>query len=263
MDEKMRTHIKNRLLEIEKEHHVEILYAVESGSRAWGFESTDSDYDVRFIYKHKMEWYLNILPKRDVIEYPIVDEYDYSGWDLKKTLFLLNKSNPVLFEWLRSPIVYKKNENAYQTLKQASQKYFSSLGTIYHYLNMATGNNREYLQGEVVKSKKYFYVLRPLLACMWIEKYHESPPMEFSSLLEIIKQESVLVEKITQLLKRKKSGIELGLEPRIDEIHHFVDEKIKYFTEQTASHNPEKKPPAEYLDNIFYELLQGNNKPFV
>jgi len=98
--------IQKKLLQIEKEHSVKILYAVESGSRAWGFESTDSDYDVRFIYANPKNWYLNILPKRDVIEYPINDEFDYSGWDLRKALFLLNKSNPVLFEWLKSPIVY-------------------------------------------------------------------------------------------------------------------------------------------------------------
>ncbi|MDR0515422.1 MAG: nucleotidyltransferase domain-containing protein, partial [Fibromonadaceae bacterium] len=94
--------IQKRLTEIENEHSVKILYAVESGSRAWGFESIDSDYDVRFIYLHNKNWYLSILPKREVIEYPIVDEFDYSGWDLRKTLFLLNKSNPVLFEWIKS-----------------------------------------------------------------------------------------------------------------------------------------------------------------
>ena len=101
--------VKERLLEIEKEKQVKILYAVESGSRAWGFESLDSDYDIRFIYAHNKNWYLNILPKKDVIEYPIVNDFDYSGWDLRKTMFLVNKSNPVLFEWLKSPIVYYKD----------------------------------------------------------------------------------------------------------------------------------------------------------
>ena len=110
MEQRIIETIKNRLLEIEKEQNVKILYAVESGSRAWGFESVDSDYDVRFIYAHSKNWYLNILPKRDVIEYPIEDELDYSGWDLRKTMFLINKSNPVFFEWLRSPIVYIKDD---------------------------------------------------------------------------------------------------------------------------------------------------------
>ena len=151
MDQKIKKHIINRLHEIEIEHKIDILYAVESGSRAWGFESTDSDYDVRFIYRHKESWYLQVLPKKDVIEYPIIDEFDYSGWDLKKTLFLLSKSNPVLFEWLRSPIVYIKNENFYKKLIEVSGEYFSKISSTYHYLHMAKGNYREYLKKDLVK----------------------------------------------------------------------------------------------------------------
>ena len=115
--------VRIKLLDIEKEHDVKILYAVESGSRAWGFESSDSDYDVRFVYAHRKNWYLNILPKKDVIEYPITDEFDYSGWDLRKTMFLINKSNPVFFEWLKSPIVYfKNNVNTFDPKKKPKQE---------------------------------------------------------------------------------------------------------------------------------------------
>ena len=124
MDDKIIEIVKKKLLEIEKEHNVNILYAVESGSRAWGFESIDSDYDIRFIYAHNRNWYLNILPKKDVIEYPIVNDFDYSGWDLRKTMFLTNKSNPVLFEWLRSPVVYFKDDYFYSIMEQLSKAYF-------------------------------------------------------------------------------------------------------------------------------------------
>ena len=117
--------IQSRLADIETEHNVEILLAIESGSRAWGFESMDSDYDVRFIYRHRPDWYLSVLPKRDVIVYPVDDLLDFSGWDIKKTLFLMSKSNPVLLEWLRSPIVYRKNSNAFSVLFDASEQYFS------------------------------------------------------------------------------------------------------------------------------------------
>jgi len=176
-------HIQRKLPEIEREHNVRILYAIESGSRAWGFESTDSDYDVRFIYVHAKNWYLNILPKRDVIEYPIENVFDFSGWDLRKTFFLMNKSNPVLFEWLRSPIVYLKDDYFFQIIDELSKIYFSPISSIYHYLHMANGNFRQYLQTDIVKTKKYFYVIRPILACLWIEKFNESPPMEFEKLL--------------------------------------------------------------------------------
>jgi predicted nucleotidyltransferase len=145
--------IASKLKEAEAEHSVKILYACESGSRAWGFASPDSDYDVRFIYAHQKDWYLNILPKRDVIEYPVTPVYDYSGWDLRKTLFLMNKSNPVLFEWLHSPIVYYKDEYAFNVINKLAKEYFSPISSTYHYLHMANGNYRQYLQADEVRTK--------------------------------------------------------------------------------------------------------------
>ncbi|MDC7219444.1 MAG: nucleotidyltransferase domain-containing protein [Spirochaetales bacterium] len=225
-------HIKTRLTEIETEHNVQILYAVESGSRAWGFESTDSDYDVRFIYKHQTDWYLNVFPKRDVIEYPIVDEYDYAGWDIKKTLFLMSKSNPVLFEWLRSPI-----------------------SSTYHYLHMARGNFREYLKRDEVRIKKFFYVLRPILACMWIEQFKESPPMEFEDLLTLIDSDKAVYNQIIDLLARKRAGKELGLEPRIDDLNRFIETKLEHFDHISKKYEKLEKPNGEFLDETFRTLL--------
>ncbi len=120
----MREKIKLELERIEKENDVKILFAVESGSRAWGFPSKDSDYDVRFVYMHPVEWYLSIHDKRDVIEYPISDDLDISGWDIKKALQLFAKSNPALLEWIRSPIFYSKNSNFPEQLQQMSEKEF-------------------------------------------------------------------------------------------------------------------------------------------
>jgi len=246
--------VKARLLQIEQEFSVKILYAAESGSRAWGFESTDSDYDIRFIYAHKKNWYLNILPKRDVIEYPIVDDFDYSGWDLRKTLFLMNKSNPVLFEWLKSPVVYFKDDYFYGVMQDLTTPYFSPISTVYHYLHMASGNYRQFLQEDKVKIKKYFYVLRPIMACMWIEKYKESPPMEFDKLLTEVRDKD-LVEVINGLLARKKSGVEFGLEPRISIINEFIEEKIRHFENAAKSFNPRKKPAQNLLEEGFIRIL--------
>lgn len=221
IDPTMRVNIEKKIAQIEKDEHVEIMLAIESGSRAWGFESTDSDYDVRFIYRHDLKWYLNVLPKRDVIELPIDSVNDYSGWDIRKTLFLLNKSNPVLFEWLTSPIVYKKDDERIAKLTKAASLYFSPLSSIYHYLHMARTNYKEFLQGEYVKSKKYFYVLRPLLACKWIKEKNEVPPVEFEKLLVLI-DDKILLKKIQDLLARKKSGVEMGKEKAIPEINDFI-----------------------------------------
>ena len=146
--------IQNRLKKIESDHGVEILFAVESGSRAWGFESLDSDYDIRFIYRRPLEQYLSLTQKRDVIEYPIEDLLDFSGWDIKKALFLLGRSNPTLFEWLHSPMVYFKNEEAFSVLLSTSAQCFSKTSVMLHYLHMAKSNYRDNLQDILVKSKK-------------------------------------------------------------------------------------------------------------
>ena len=85
-----------------------VLLAVESGSRAWGFASPNSDYDARFIYSSAPDWYLSIdlEDKHDVIEYPIVDEIDLNGWDVRKALRLFARSNPAFVEWIQSPTIY-------------------------------------------------------------------------------------------------------------------------------------------------------------
>ena len=256
MKQEILEYIQNKLPEIEKEHNVRILYAVESGSRAWGFESTDSDYDIRFIYAHERNWYLNILPKRDVIEYPVEGDYDFSGWDLRKTLFLLNKSNPVLFEWLKSPIVYFKNDCFINIINELAKCYFSPISSIYHYLHMANGNFRQYLQNDEVKTKKYFYVLRPILACLWIEKFNESPPMEFDKLLTLINNKELL-NKINELLTKKRSGVELGTEPKIASINSFIEGALRHFEQDANSFNPRKKPDSTILDDGFVKVLEN------
>ena len=168
---------------IEREEAVRVLYACESGSRAWGFESVDSDYDVRFLYVHPRDWYLSVEERRDVIERPIDGVLDLCGWDLLKALRLFRKSNPQLLEWLVSPIIYRESGSAAPKLRDLAAQYISPRAVAYHYLHMAQGNFREYLRGEDVWTKKYLYVLRPLLAIQWIEQERGIVPMEFHILL--------------------------------------------------------------------------------
>ncbi|MDR1389360.1 MAG: nucleotidyltransferase domain-containing protein [Treponema sp.] len=265
MKQKISEIIKKRLPEIEKEHGVKILYAVESGSRAWGFESNDSDYDIRFIYVHNKNWYLNILPKRDVIEYPIINDFDYSGWDLRKTMFLINKSNPVFFEWLKSPVVYYKDSYFFDIMEELSNEYFSPISAVYHYLHMANGNYRQFLKADEVKIKKYFYVLRPVMACMWIENYKETPPMEFEKLLSQI-NDKALLDKINELLARKKAGIEMGIEPKIEIINNFIEDSLKHFENVANMFDPKKKPEQRILEEGFIKIIEyvenGRNEPW-
>ncbi|MBR6224730.1 MAG: nucleotidyltransferase domain-containing protein, partial [Firmicutes bacterium] len=152
--------IGEKLKEIEEKENVKILHCVESGSRAWGFASPDSDYDVRFIYVHQADWYLKLEKTRDVIEWQLDDVLDINGWDLKKTLTLLHSSNPTIFEWNQSPIVYKTTSE-WKVVSDIINNYFVQKSGLHHYLSTAKGNYREYLKGDIVRVKKYFYVLRP------------------------------------------------------------------------------------------------------
>lgn len=248
--------IKEKLTEIESEHGVHILLAVESGSRAWGFESRDSDYDVRFIYKHPLEWYVTVLPYRDVIEYPILGNLDFSGWDIQKALFLLNKSNPVLFEWFQSPIVYRSEDPFVTEMRNVFPLYFSPVATIYHYLHMAQNNYREYLNRERVKTKKYFYVLRPIFACYWIEKYHSPPPMEFETVWKECRLDRDLDAIIGHLLEQKKSGQEVDEGEKIESLNRFIDRSLIHFEETVKHYDPRTKPEARVLNDLLYRLVR-------
>ena len=234
----MREKIQEQLRRIEEAENIKILLAVESGSRAWGFASPDSDYDVRFIYIRRLEDYLRLDAIRDVIELPINDVLDINGWDLQKTLRLLHKSNPTLFEWFSSPIVYQKTEFA-DKFRDLMMHYFSSKKTLYHYVSMAEGNYREYLKGDLVRAKKYFYVLRPVLACQWILDWGTPPPMLFSELLKA-ELPVELIDVVNQLLELKMNSPEVKLVKRISEINEYLDESI-----------PSIKSAVRLLDNSY------------
>ena len=220
----MKELIVRKLKQIEKEYNVKVLLAVESGSRAWGFASPDSDYDVRFIYVRPEKDYLRLEDVRDVIELPINDELDINGWDLPKTLKLLYRSNPTLFEWFSSPIVYMETEFAYR-FREIITDYFSTKKSLYHYISMAEGNYREFLRGEMVKAKKYFYVLRPVLACRWVLDRRTPPPMLFSE-LAAVELPDYLRSKVDLLLDLKMNSPEVKEIPRIDILNEYLDESI-------------------------------------
>ena len=173
--------IGEKLNEIEKTEGVRILHAVESGSRAWGFASPDSDYDVRFVYVRAAEDYLRIVEPGDVIEWQLDEVLDINGWDLKKALQQFHKGNATLFEWGRSPVVYKTTK-AWERIWTAAKEYFSEKDALYHYWASAKNTYLHHLIAPQVMYKKYIYALRPLLACRYIEETHSTPPVLFSEL---------------------------------------------------------------------------------
>ena len=249
----MREKILNKLNEIEQKEKVKILLAVESGSRAWGFASPDSDYDVRFIYVRPREAYLRLEKQRDVIELPIEGELDVNGWDLDKTLQLLRASNPTLFEWFSSPIVYRETAFA-EELRSVMQKYFSSKRGLSHYLSMASSNYREYLKGETVKAKKYFYVLRPVLACRWILDKGTPPPMLFSELVEA-ELDPALLPDVNRLLDLKMNAPEIKTIPRIESINCYLDSSIEEVRSRIVQLPEDASHGWEELNRLFLSQI--------
>jgi uncharacterized protein len=257
MDPRIIATIKGTLEALEKSEGVAILLAVESGSRAWGFPSADSDYDVRFVYARHSQWYLSIdlEEHRDVIERPLEDSIDLSGWDIRKALRLFRKSNPPLLEWLQCPIVYRERHALAEQLRALLPSFYSPRASFYHYLHMARGNIREYLKGEVVWRKKYFYVLRPLLAMRWIEQGRGPVPIEFGRLVDATVSDAAVRSAIDDLLSVKRSGAELDRGPRIGAISNFIEREMADL-EQCTPDRPDPAPPIDALNDLFRSTLR-------
>lgn len=247
--------IRQLLFDIEAAEGVRVLYACESGSRAWGFPSADSDYDVRFLYVRHPQWYLSIEDRPDVIERPVRDSIDLSGWDLRKALRLFRKSNPPLLEWLRSPIVYLEQSSLASGLRELAAVHHSPAACAYHYLHMAQGNFREYLKGERVLLKKYLYVLRPILAVNWIERGLGVVPMEFRTLLERLALPPELKSEVDKLLEAKQAGAELEYGRKIATINQFIESQLDRLSGMTLDYACQAAP-TDKLDGIFRSVLR-------
>ncbi len=249
--------IMRRLARAEQEEGVRIVLAIESGSRAWGFASPDSDFDVRFIYVREPDSYLaiDLEEQRDVIEYPITDDIDLNGWDIRKALRLFWKSNPTFIEWIQSPIVYIEAGGFAQGARRVLSSLHSSERGIHHYRSMAKTNYRGYLRAEMVPLKKYFYVLRPLLAVRWIERYDTAPPIEFSKLLHLIDDRSELLADVHALLQKKSTALERGLSEPIGSINAFVEAESERLEGAVPRDSTEPLSVAQ-LNELFHVTLR-------
>jgi len=231
----VREQILDYLRRIEAEHDVQVLFACESGSRGWGFASPDSDYDVRFIYVHRLAWYLTVDAGRDVIEVPISGDLDINGWDLRKALQLLKRSNPVLLEWLQSPIVYEQRADEITRLSALALANFSAVRGYHHYLSMAQKAYRAYLQDSQVRYKKYFYALRPLLAARWVYEGRGVPPMRFAELAEAMLDDDALIAEINRLLEVKMRSSEAARGAPWQRIQTFIESELVAAADRTIA----------------------------
>lgn len=245
----MKHEILTALAEVERQHAVRVLLAVESGSRAWGFASRDSDYDVRFIYVHPRDWYLRISEQRDVIE-PLGEELlDPSGWELRKALRLFSKCNLALNEWLNSPIVYRESEGLRCQLQALIPAFFNPIAAVHHYLGMARSALDAREAGGTISTKKLFYALRALFACRWIERRGSQPPTEFEQLVDSVAHET---EKswIAELLPQKAQGCERDRTPLTPQLLEAYTRELSGLETYTTRTPRPTKASDEPLDAI-------------
>lgn len=248
----MKTTIQQKLTEIEKTYGIKILYSCESGSRAWGFPSPDSDYDVRFIYSRPIEEYLTIQPKKDHLSFPINDELDIYGWDISKVLQLITKSNTTPFEWLQSPVIYKEVATFKGELWTLCQSYFCPRSNTHHYLGIACGAMGT-IQGEDIKIKKLFYVLRPILAALWCLEKNTIAPMSIYPLMDLLTDD--LRKKVLSLIELKSTVNESYLMEIDQDIKTWIDRTSDYCME--ASQRMERKAfEIKEADTFFRKVIR-------
>ena len=252
--------IQDNLDEIEKRYNVKILLAVESGSRAWGFASPDSDYDVRFIYMQDPVEYLRIRPGKDVIEWALDEVLDINGWDIRKALNAFADGNPNIMEWVDSPIVYRKAPE-WEKAADTARQYFSEKAAVCHYYGMAKKAYQEHIfDRTLVRYKKYLYALRALLCCRWIERYHEASPVEFERLLDLFNEEKEsldrdLLASIRVLLEKKAVTEEKDLKPQVPVIKEFIRKEIERQKVLSSAAENDRKKDLAPLDKCFRDTL--------
>lgn len=249
----VRARIQQELDRIEVENGVRILHAIESGSRAWGFPSADSDYDVRIIYAHPRDWYLSVREGRDVIERPLSDVLDIGGWDLRKTLRLLGGGNAVVHEWLGSPEIYRRDENASTALKALAARAFDPRAAFHHYLAMA-GNKLAVPAGEAPTAKRFLYGMRTLLCARWAAELGTPPPMRFSVLLDrYVPPGQPLRARIDALVAAKAHGFEKDVDAGVADLFAAGEAML---AEDRARPPPEARRIDEVqLDEVLRQLL--------
>jgi predicted nucleotidyltransferase len=250
----MQTRIQTALMGLEAAHGIRILYACESGSRAWGFPSPDSDFDVRFIYCHPPAWYLTLDESPDTLNFPVDDELDLAGWELRKALRLLRGSNASLFEWLQSPVVYHESLNFRARLAPLLPAAFNLKAGLHHYLGQLRRGVEDDLLPQDVRLKRLFYALRSALAARWIRERHTLPPMEFTPLRALLPV--ALKDEVTALLATKATADEKTTVPRPAALVALLQQE--FAAGQTARESlpvPHGATVAPALNALFQELL--------
>ncbi|MFM9974978.1 MAG: DNA polymerase beta superfamily protein [Beijerinckiaceae bacterium] len=204
--------INSRLDAVIRSEQVAIPWAIESGSRAWGFPSPDSDYDCRFIFVRPRDTYLGLFSLRDVIETPLTEVLDVNGWDIAKSIKLMLKGNAVIIEWLTSQLVYRGDAAFQQEFLSLAEEIVDRGRIAKHYVHLAYSMRSRIMEGDEVKLKKLFYVLRPIIALRWLRQRPDAKiaPMNFQRLCAEADLSESLAQEIASMVDKKAITRELG-----------------------------------------------------
>ncbi|WP_144394979.1 nucleotidyltransferase domain-containing protein [Pleionea sediminis] len=249
--------ILDNLKSLEQERSINILLAIESGSRAWGFPSQDSDYDVRIIYSHPVQHYLSVFDRKDTLEVPITNELDIAGWEIAKALKLMYAGNAVVHEWLNSPIIYQENSMASNILRNFSQTAFNPVKAFHHYLAMSA--KKFDLDGnESFSAKRLLYAYRTLLCALWVKNYQTPPPMKFQDLMtDILHDRQDVFDALTIIITAKKEQTE---KQPIDCPKLLIEYSRSQIKELKATQlQSYKAPKKEEFDTVFRTLINNGN----
>jgi predicted nucleotidyltransferase len=236
--------IDQLLTRLESQHGFRIVYACESGSRAWGFASPDSDYDIRFLFVRPERFYLSVIPGTEAIDLPLEGELDAGGWDIRKAAGLLGKSNGALVEWLHSPIVYRAAPGFLDRWRSAAVDVFSPKASADHYRGLAKQMLHVKLSSPQVRAKDYLYALRSTLAARWVLDGRGIPPVPFAELLPMA--DDAIRALVPDLLKHKEATAECE---RMDRIP-VLDDFLRAAMETTEQHLSEIPPPKIRVDAV-------------
>jgi uncharacterized protein len=252
----MREHICAQLSQLQSEHAVRVLFAAESGSRAWGFASPNSDYDVRFLYVPQPNWYYHVSPKRDVIECMLPHDIDLSGWELRKALRLFKRYNGALYEWLGSPIQYVELGATASHLRTLMATMFKPAAALHHYGSMAQAALLEMPETGPVSSKKLCYLLRALFACRHVLQERAQPPTEFAKLREQHTRDHAEGDWIDALLQAKALAPEKALTEINSQQRQAFGAEIAQALAARSQVGGAKKTPHDALDKILLEAIE-------
>lgn len=245
--------IKDSLSQLETERNINILLAIESGSRAWGFPSQDSDFDVRIIYSHPKEHYLSVFDQKDTLEVPITDELDIAGWDLGKSLKLMYAGNAVVHEWLNSPIIYRQNTSRVRQLREFSESAFNPVKAFHHYLAMSC-KKFDLKLGENFTAKRLLYAYRTLLCAQWVAKHRSAPPMVFQDLMKaLLEDQSAVFDDLLKIIADKEHQNEQQPIQVSKSLQDYSEESIKQLKRIVLEKF--KRPPQRLFDQLFRTLL--------